>query len=789
MIPLELRLVRRLDDGIEDDIVVHVADSSVTIRDLAQSLGLSGDLRIDGRTLRGDVALLGSGIGHGSTIEAASSSTRPQRPGSVTLHQIGGLAAGGSISLDPGRYAIGPVGPVRGELRLGATGSPRFVLTVYDHGGCELTPGSGDPVLVDSQRLAHPMQVTTQLIDADGALFRITPDAPPFSRRRADYRGEIQIDQQARPSQPSLASLRVTLPPSGTGSRRRARLKADAREALRHDLERARTAAVAIARTALPDLAEYRARICEQAPILWDRAETDSDLLNLTALIGDMTWSPVDPASPPNEAAGALVSAASQLTAVPLPLPLLELGSVDLLGPRHATLAVARRLVLEAAALTGPTLLRISIAAPHLRTWDFLKWLPHFNADAAGYELLIVDGDAEVPPAHGRTRVIMALRPGDEGAGPRLFVDALGRCTFADGTDRPLQTGTAIGISASLAATMARGLAPLRFADRDGGPPRVTAISDILELDDPVRRSDAILGRWQMTKGAPVAFVPVGRSSTGLFELAFAEGSHVLVAGTAASGRSTALQTLTLAIAATCSPAATRIILIDGGGENTFEALVGLPQVVEVAIASRSTLASDSVDGWPEPTALGDRPDDLLHALETAEEPYDGTTFVLVDDAVSLVASSPLVTPMLDRISRRPRTHLILASRRASALLAGTLHDMFGTRLVLDPDVEQDPVLLDHVPAATRGAVGLRPGLAWSLRAGHDPVAVQLAAVDTEPGTSRNPIEVRPFWLSGGARPNPSSDALEPFVNAVREAARRGGWLQNSARDTSGSTA
>jgi hypothetical protein len=757
MIPIEIRVTRHVD-GASDDFSVVVTDSTTTVRDLASVLGLPADVRIDRRTVRGDSQLLASGIGQGSIIEPIDADVRPARPGIVTLHQIAGLSAGGCLMLDPGRYAIGSVGPSRADLRFGSAGSPRFILTVHDHGRCELTNGSGEPILIDGSRVGSPAAVTSQIIDADGALFRLTPAAAGLARRRSDHRGEITIDHHPRAEKPTLEQLRIALPASAVSTKRRDRLKREEREQLAEELEAGRRAAMSLLRSNQPDIAELRARVSEQAPSLWERRDNDHDLLRVTMLIGDTAWSPIDSATAPNDSAVGVVHAAERLAAVPLDVSLPDVVDLDIVGPRHAALAVARRLVLEVAALHGPDIVRIVVASDHLRAWDFVKWLPHLNVDAAKHEIVFLDGGSLPPLASGRRRHVIAIRSDETPAGARLVVDSQGHATFNDGTGHGTSTGTAVGISEELAAEMARDLSPLRFADRTVGPPRAAAVSDILELDDPVRRSDAILARWNLGSTSPVAFIPIGKTREGLVEIGFPEGSHLLIAGSASSGRSTALQTLTLAIAATCSPGIARMVLIDGAAESTFRQLADLPQVVAL---------SDGLD-----------PDATLAALRIALLPFEGTTYVLVDDATALAADATAAKLLVD-IADRPRTHLVAASRRGSSLLSGALRAAFDTRIVLDTDLDEEPMLLDRVQPDMRAAVGLRPGLAWLLRRTDLPIVVQLAAIDTQPGLTPNAVDARPFDLVSSAARLSRPDALTPFVAAVVEAARRGGWSRS----------
>ena len=747
MIPMEL--VITCDNGTRrDDLRVLIHDPTTSVRDLANALGLGPDLMIDGRTVRGDTVLRASGIGHGSLVADAPTDRTISPVGTVVLHQIGGLAAGGSVPLVPGRYALGAAGPARGDLRFGAAGSPRLVITVHDHGRCVLAPGAGE-VLVDGVRLARPLTITDEVIDVDGALFRVTPAHAPLARRRADQRGEIGIDRLRRPEPMSLDSVRVELPEL---PKRRRKLKADMHTAITNELSSARGIAMDRLRAAQPDLAELRARVGEQSPTVWERHRGDPDELRLTALYGDRTWNPVDPATPAHELVASLVHQAGRLPAVPHFIDLVAINDIDVVGPRHATTAVVRRLIIEAATLYGPDLVRITVASRHLSAWDFVKWLPHSVVPAAHHELVLVDGVDVPPPAGTNSRHVICLREHASPVGARLDIDAAGHATYSDGSSDVTVSGTAVGITDSYAIQMARDLAPIRFSERRAGPPMHVTLSDVLELDDPIRRSDAILGRWQVTSTAPVPFVPIGRAENGLVELGFTERSNVLVAGGHSSGLSTTLQTITTAIAATLSPSTARIILVDASGDDTFQPLRSLPHVEH----------------------LGDTDTDPQHALTVAGEPFSGHTFIVIDEATLFIAGYGHAAEQLAELAARPNVHVIAGTRRPATLLSGAMHDSFDARIVLDHHADDTPILLGA--GADRRSLAMRPGLAWITRNDDTPVAVQIAAADSDPGTARHPVELLPFTLVGRRSPSVHAEAFQPLVDATAEAARRGGW-------------
>ena len=120
-------------------------------------------------------------------------------------------------------------------------------------------------------------------------------------------------------------------------------------------------------------------------PRLWERRPNDDDFLDLRAGSGSLPAASQARVPPPARDSAVdrrLYRTAAEyatLRQVPITLPLAQLGSLGLAGPRPATAALARAMLWQAAVLHAPTDLRIAAlysptAAPE---WEWLRWLPH----------------------------------------------------------------------------------------------------------------------------------------------------------------------------------------------------------------------------------------------------------------------------------------------------------------------------------------------------------------------------------------------------------------------------
>jgi S-DNA-T family DNA segregation ATPase FtsK/SpoIIIE len=145
-------------------------------------------------------------------------------------------------------------------------------------------------------------------------------------------------------------------------------------------LESMRRADQAEWRALAPDPAEVLLTATGPRRRLWERRVADADTLHLRIGLADL---PARIELKPGRGGGDDEPALPEppiAHAVPVPLPLAELGVVGLSGPRDRSRALARWLVAQAAALHSPRDLAIVVLSADPgggRHWNWVRWLPH----------------------------------------------------------------------------------------------------------------------------------------------------------------------------------------------------------------------------------------------------------------------------------------------------------------------------------------------------------------------------------------------------------------------------
>ncbi|MEI7772342.1 MAG: FtsK/SpoIIIE domain-containing protein, partial [Chloroflexales bacterium] len=120
-------------------------------------------------------------------------------------------------------------------------------------------------------------------------------------------------------------------------------------------------------------------------PRLWERRPADDDFLSLRAGSGDLpaacraTVPPPTPDRPIDLRLPRLAAEHATLRQVPICLPLAQLGSLGVAGPRQHALGMLQAMIWQAAVLHAPADLRIALVAPAAAAgeWEWLRWLPH----------------------------------------------------------------------------------------------------------------------------------------------------------------------------------------------------------------------------------------------------------------------------------------------------------------------------------------------------------------------------------------------------------------------------
>jgi S-DNA-T family DNA segregation ATPase FtsK/SpoIIIE len=395
-------------------------------------------------------------------------------------------------------------------------------------------------------------------------------------------------------------------------------------------------AEVAARRAATPDPAEMCFRAGGPARTLWERRPGAPGFLQVTAGFVTAPWqAPVDADDPPPEVRQA-ISDLSTLPMVPAVVDLAAGGVAGIEGDRAAALAVARSLLCQAAAGSGPADVTVAVFTDpdRARHWDWAKWLPHVADRRGGAGRLLAVGAAEAealaralladPPAGpGGNRgtdnapggpVLLAVVDGEtllEGrpcalrdllagrGGPASGIVLTGRmpalCTATltvtpdgDAELRRLTTAeTATGVLATgmtepAARRLARCLA--RFEDPElrvegAGLPESVTLLPLLGL--PEVTGQALVPRWRDGAASLRAGAVLGVTENGEFRIDLDDdGPHGLIAGTTGSGKSELLRTLIVSLAAGNDPEHLTFALVDYKGGGALDECAALPHAV-----------------------------------------------------------------------------------------------------------------------------------------------------------------------------------------------------------------
>lgn len=329
----------------------------------------------------------------------------------------------------------------------------------------------------------------------------------------------------------------------------------------------------------------------------------------------------------------------ARVASVPATVSLLGAGSIGVAGS-DLSADVARALVLQAVALHSPADLSVgAIVGPaSVRTWEWLKWLPHASArgfpvdvhplagspDAAvslieaidtlisdvpkgeqpviGKRVLLVIDDADLPVDRSRLMHLLAAGPAHgihalwvsrdfdrlpSTAGASILVDPSGTASLGfSATGEVLRDIEVERASIEQATGVSVALSPVvdisRSTAQDEEPPdRITlpaALDDIALLDRPER----ITERWLDSLNDPLGLAATighrGRSPMAVDIRR--DGPHALIAGTTGAGKSELLQSLLAALAVTHSPSRLTFLLVDYKGGAAFKDCKLLPHTV-----------------------------------------------------------------------------------------------------------------------------------------------------------------------------------------------------------------
>lgn len=396
-------------------------------------------------------------------------------------------------------------------------------------------------------------------------------------------------------------------------------------------------------------------------PRLWERRPADDDFLSLRLGLGDLpaacrvTLPEPTAESPVDRRLPRLAVEYATLRQVPICLPIGELGSLGVAGPRPHALGLLQSMIWQAAVLHAPADLRIALAAPAARgDWEWLRWLPHstpLSNDAAHSQrmcatdppaaarlmsdildqisrrressgraeqapaplprvLLVVDG-AEVAGSYPAVTEIMRHGPALgmavivlAGAWPRIpagcaamvDVEPAGARWVRAGQPWPLRPFAHDRADAAMSDRLARHMAGIRMHEGGGSQdiPRSVRLFDLLGL-----RGEADLSPPRYWAEPPAASwrpdVPIGAMAEGrpanLDLNESRHGPHGIIAGATGAGKSVLLQSIVAALAVTHGPDRLQLLLIDFKGGASLAMFAGLPHVAGLVTDLEGRLA------------------------------------------------------------------------------------------------------------------------------------------------------------------------------------------------------
>jgi DNA segregation ATPase FtsK/SpoIIIE, S-DNA-T family len=527
-----------------------------------------------------------------------------------------------------------------------------------------------------------------------------------------------------------------------------------------------------------------------QAPSvrLWERRPAAPDFLELTAGVADVDWTvPVsgvtdDPAPEVVEA----VDEVRRLPVVPVPVALRAGTALGLAGDRRAALAVARSLVAQAVATSGPVDLAVAVFTDPDRVadWDWTKWLPHVRDRrsggsvrllAAGTDgcaalardlldtrdggpllLAMVDGAVllegrpcplrDLLSADAVTSLVLADRlpalcthtltvAGDGSA-------VLRRLAVADTVSGILATGMAPQPARDLARSLARFEDPELRVEGAGLPDRV-ALLPLLDLPD--LRSATLRARWREGAATLRATAVLGVTEHGLFSVDLDDdGPHALVAGTTGSGKSELLRTLVASLAMGNDPEHLTFVLVDYKGGGALDECARLPHCVGLITDLDEQLGERALRCLEAELRYRER---LLRQVGVGHlreyqhwrdsghpdaEPMPRLVLV-IDEFATLVKALPDFVDALVGIAQRGRSlgmHLVMATQRPAGSVSDAIKNNVKLRIGLRLESGSDSV--DVIDSPVAAEIG---GRQWG-RAFHRVSARQVQAVQTALSTA-----------------------------------------------------
>ena len=536
----------------DQDVAVEAPESAALgalLPGLAQAVGADhgSSLWLGDDLLAPTSPLAEAGLRHGSRVTLGRPSTRRHRPGVLSLHIVGGPAAGLMVPLEPRRLTIGrasdsdvvlpdsdvsrrhavlDVAPTRITLSdLGSTNGTKVDGRTVSSGGVTLRAGQlisiGDSLLT----VAGPTDTPAALQPGgDGFVAMLRPPRRPIVVPEL----EITLPVSAATMRPRGVQWITALLPAAAGGAlawfahspqfllfallspvmmistalgdrahwRRSRRKEAAsfrqrRAAAARQISEGLAVEADSRRAAAPDPAAMLRQASLPGSRVWERCRADADLLRLRVGTAELPSSLMT-------RSGSVLAPAGTVPAAPLCVDL-QRGPLGVAGPADVAAGLVRWLAGQCAALHSPADVEIALLADAERAdgWAWMRWLPHLRGRVATSAdecaALVAELAATLEQRHADRR----LDPADWG-GPWLvlIIDRAGKLADVPGLAAVLAAGPAVGLTAicidtevaalpaaCVAVARVHGVTGTRLLLRQADGPEIEAVIDRVSVD------------------------------------------------------------------------------------------------------------------------------------------------------------------------------------------------------------------------------------------------------------------------------------------------------------------
>jgi len=441
------------------DLELELVDSSVTLHDVLDAVGLPSDVvQVDDEAPVVAASVCAADVLHsGALISAGAVQTQrraryaaPDLEGRplVEIAHVAGVDAGQVCDVSAGNYQLGGAGELVGALS--AEAQPSWYLAIREEhpASARRRPWHERSTSIEAVGVPGGVLALSQPIDTESGYIGFVR-RPPRHVARAEI-GPIEIQAVPpvpNPPQPlSWATFLAPIPigiimalffspifaifaalgPAvalGRWIEGRRRHKRETRDRRQHldtvavELDRLiadQLEEVAQVRWAVaPHVAELWRRARHASVRLWERRPGEAGYLCVTVGVGPAAVMPVLAGAKPDPEAHQAATVAHRSRAVPHLLDLAKDHGVGIWGRRPHVVGLARSVVMQLAALQGPADVSIGLLCPTGRSddWDFLKWLPHCRTDLVSDDAAAIAASLDTSTGTARHGLATARPP------------------------------------------------------------------------------------------------------------------------------------------------------------------------------------------------------------------------------------------------------------------------------------------------------------------------------------------------------------------------------------------